>query len=166
MSALVEPEQVKMGDANMARMDTGIEGMELGAQTGTPDALFELGLLYATGLDVPVDLVTAHKWFNLAAMRGNHAALDYRKDIASEMSSAEIAEAQRQAREWLATEKSPKLEIAAGLSGADRLAAERRAIESFAAERFGATTTDEDAETIEQPITLAIEGGDAGRLAA
>src|SRR6476620_7178122 len=87
----------------MARTDTGIEGMELAAQTGTADALFELGMLYATGLDVPVDLVVAHKWLNLAAMRGNRAALSYRKDLANEMTAAQIAEAQRLAREWLAT---------------------------------------------------------------
>ena len=38
---------------------------------GAPDALFELGMLYATGRDVAADLVVAHKWFNLAASRGD-----------------------------------------------------------------------------------------------
>jgi hypothetical protein len=51
----------------MARMDISMEKVELGAQTGAPDALFELGMLYATGRDVAADLVVAHKWFNLAA---------------------------------------------------------------------------------------------------
>jgi TPR repeat protein len=50
---------------------------------------------------VAIDLVSAHKWFNLAAMRGNDDARRYRVEIAREMSRAEIAEAQRQAREWL-----------------------------------------------------------------
>jgi TPR repeat protein len=51
---------------------------------------------------VEFDLVSAHKWFNLAAMRGNEDAKRYRMEIAREMSKTEIAEAQRQAREWLA----------------------------------------------------------------
>jgi TPR repeat protein len=74
-----------------------------GAQVGTPDALFELGMLYATGRDVVADLVAAHKWFNIAAARGNVAARTRRVEIAREMSGDEIAEAQRQAREWLQT---------------------------------------------------------------
>ena len=59
----------------MARMEMSAEQVELGAQTGARDALFELGMLYATGRDVAADLVVAHKWFNLAAARGNHDAL-------------------------------------------------------------------------------------------
>lgn len=88
----------------MARMDLStLEKAEHAAQTGAPDALFELGLMYCTGRDVEMDLVTAHKWFNLAALRGNRAAQDYRRELASEMSSFEIAEAQKAAREWLAS---------------------------------------------------------------
>jgi TPR repeat protein len=49
-----------------------------------------------------LDLVSAHKWFNLAAVRGDADARRYRMEIAHEMSRAEIAEAQRQARGWLA----------------------------------------------------------------
>ena len=43
----------------MARMDMGIDRFEVAAQTGAADALFELGMLYATGLDVEADLVVA-----------------------------------------------------------------------------------------------------------
>ena len=86
----------------MARMDlNAVEQAELAAQSGAPDALFELGLLYSTGRDVEADLVTAHKWFNLAALRGNKSALEYRKELANEMSQYDVAEAQRRAREWL-----------------------------------------------------------------
>ncbi|MBE3111807.1 MAG: sel1 repeat family protein [Acidobacteria bacterium] len=87
----------------MARLDMTTESMELAAQTGTPDALFELGMQYATGKDVDPDLVVAHKWFNLAAARGNDAARTYRADLAREMSTDQIAQAQRLAREWLQT---------------------------------------------------------------
>lgn len=86
----------------MARMDLStIERAELAAQSGAADALFELGLIYSTGIEVEPDLVTAHKWFNLAAHRGNDMARAYRSELAREMSEAEVAEAQRRAREWL-----------------------------------------------------------------
>jgi len=87
----------------MARMDMGMDRFEVAAQTGAADALFELGMLYATGLDVEADLVVAHKWFNLAALRGNRAALARRVELAREMSAYQIALAQKLAREWLAT---------------------------------------------------------------
>jgi TPR repeat protein len=72
-----------------------------GAAASSPDALFQLGLQYAIGRGVGCCPVSAHKWFNLAALRGNEAAKTYRSEIATEMSKADIAEAQRQAREWL-----------------------------------------------------------------
>lgn len=75
---------------------------EFAAKGGMSDALYDLGLIYSTGNGVEVDLVTAHKWFNLAAMRGSDAARAYRAELAREMTASEIAEAQRQAREWLA----------------------------------------------------------------
>ncbi|MCG8561532.1 MAG: hypothetical protein MI824_17165 [Hyphomicrobiales bacterium] len=79
-----------------------VEQAETAAQTGASDALFELGLMYCTGRDMEPDLVTAHKWFNLAALKGNTAARDYRVELAREMSEAQIAAAQKSAREWLA----------------------------------------------------------------
>jgi TPR repeat protein len=84
-------------------MDISTEKAELAAQTGAPDALFELGMLYATGRDVAPDLVVAHKWFNLAAVRGNGVALIHRRELALEMSAMQIAEAQKLAREWITT---------------------------------------------------------------
>ena len=45
---------------------------------GHHDALFELGLSFCTGRDGTLDLVEAHKWFNIAAMRGNDEAKRYR----------------------------------------------------------------------------------------
>ena len=48
------------------------------------------------------DLVEAHKWFNLAALKGNQEARHYRTEIARELSRAEIGRAQRAAREWMA----------------------------------------------------------------
>ncbi len=67
----------------------------------TSDTLFELGMMYASGRSVPADLVTAHKWFNLSAMKGSAEAVRLRREIAAEMSDAEIGQAQRAARDWL-----------------------------------------------------------------
>jgi TPR repeat protein len=87
----------------MARTQTMLfEMSEINGTASMPDALFELGLMHCAGRDGALDLVNAHKWFNLAAMRGNAEAKRYRMEIAREMSRAEIAEAQRLAREWLA----------------------------------------------------------------
>jgi TPR repeat protein len=73
------------------------------SSAGLEDAetFFELGLAYATGQGEPVDYVRAHKWFNIAAMLGDGRAREERADLAELMSPAEIAEAQRLAREWV-----------------------------------------------------------------
>ena len=63
----------------------------LGEGPAGGDMLFELGMMYSIGRDVPVDLVAAHKWFNLAAMKGNADAVRLRREVAGQMSDAEIA---------------------------------------------------------------------------
>ncbi|WP_026354012.1 SEL1-like repeat protein [Woodsholea maritima] len=67
------------------------------------DDLCKLGLMYSTGQCGEVDFIEAHKWFNLAAMMGSEPAKHYRREVSMEMASAQIAEAQRAARDWLAT---------------------------------------------------------------
>lgn len=73
----------------------------LGEGPAASDMLFELGMMYSVGRDAPVDLVAAHKWFNLAAMKGNNDAIRLRREVANQMSDVEIATAQRAARDWL-----------------------------------------------------------------
>jgi len=86
----------------MARYDANSRDIvETAAAAGIPDALFELGLMYCSGRGVALDLVEAHKWFNLAAVRGNEDARRYRTEVARELSRAEISDAQRRARAWL-----------------------------------------------------------------
>jgi TPR repeat protein len=86
----------------MARFDARVvETVEVAPGGGTSDGLFQLGLMHCVGRDVPLDLIMAHKWFNLAALRGNAEAKRYRMEIAGEMTKSEVAEAQRHAREWL-----------------------------------------------------------------
>ncbi len=50
---------------------------------------------------VETDLVAAHKWFNLAAMKGSKEAVHWRQEIAANMPPADAAAAQRAARDWL-----------------------------------------------------------------
>ena len=66
-----------------------------------PDVLFERGLYWASGRSGVVNLVAAHKWFNLAAVKGHAEASAMRREIAELMNEIEMASAQREARAWL-----------------------------------------------------------------
>lgn len=85
----------------MARFD--FSEIEVGgASSGVEaDVLFELGMMYASGRDCEIDLVAAHKWFNIAAIKGSSRASFHRAELAEAMSKAEIAKALRSAREWM-----------------------------------------------------------------
>ena len=72
----------------------------LAADQGLASAQFFLGGMYANGQGVPQDYVLAHMWFNLSAAQGDQAAAKNRDDVATRMTPAQIAEAQRLAREW------------------------------------------------------------------
>lgn len=69
----------------------------------SPDVLFDLGMIYSSGRSGVVDLIAAHKWFNLAAVKGRVDAIALRREIAELMSETEIAQAQREARAWMTT---------------------------------------------------------------
>ncbi|MEO8618598.1 MAG: SEL1-like repeat protein [Sphingomicrobium sp.] len=72
------------------------------AANGKVDALYDLGVTYSTGRGgITVDLIEAHKWFNLAALSGDTRSQHCRAEISIEMTAREIAEAQREARAWL-----------------------------------------------------------------
>ena len=66
---------------------------------------------YSAGAGVAVDLIEAHKWFNIAAMRGHAEAARLRREVAEQMADAEIGRAQRAARDWL--KSHPQAPIAA-----------------------------------------------------
>ena len=89
----------------MARFEIlDADAAPLGQGPAAGDMLFELGMMYSVGRDVPVDLISAHKWFNLSAVKGNADAIRLRREIADQMSEIEIAAAQRAARDWLRTQ--------------------------------------------------------------
>ena len=104
----MEYKSVSAGDVTPLKtgeIDLAIAGFLADAAAGDVNALFNLGVAYSTGSnDMDVDLVEAHKWFNIAAARGHEDAPFCRADISDEMTAREIAEAQRRARQWLAQE--------------------------------------------------------------
>ena len=80
-----------------------IESRLRDAAQGNAHALFDLGVCYQTGTSgCAVDLIEAHKWFNLAAVAGLDEAQDARSEVAEDMTAREIASAQASARAWLA----------------------------------------------------------------
>jgi len=84
----------------MARYEMIAAGIGSSAQA---DILFELGLMYASGRDCAIDMVAAHKWFNIAAIKGSERAAALRSELAGSMTKPEIAQALREAREWMTT---------------------------------------------------------------
>ena len=89
-----------MMGTNMGRQMMKNEA-EISITAATAGDLLEIGMKYCIGRDVSMNLVEAHKWFNLAALKGSESARQYRCEISREMSPADVADAQRQARDWL-----------------------------------------------------------------
>ncbi|WP_310619787.1 hypothetical protein [Flexibacterium corallicola] len=67
----------------------------------SPDDLLQMGLDCALGRSGPVELVQAHKWFNLAVHAGSVKAIRLRAEVAEQMSLQDISQAQKAARDWL-----------------------------------------------------------------
>ncbi len=68
-------------------------------------AQYYLGIMYSMGYGVPRDFVQAHKWYSLAGANGDKGAATLRDALAKQMTPAQIAKAQRLAREWRSIEK-------------------------------------------------------------
>ncbi len=95
------------------RIDTFVNDCQTKAEKGVAESQYDLGLLYSIGKGVPRDYVLAHKWFNLAAMRGMPEARDLRAELAGQMTKDDVADALKQARAWLATHAPSKVILAA-----------------------------------------------------
>ncbi len=85
----------------MARFDMLEASIGDMGTTAQADILFELGMMYATGRDCDVDIIAAHKWFNIAAIKGSERAAALRIELSETMTKTEIATALRDAREWM-----------------------------------------------------------------
>ena len=77
------------------------------AEQGNANAQYNLGTFYDNGLGVPQDKVRAYMWFSLSAAQGREGAAAFRDLIARRMTPAQIAEAQKLAREWKSNPQSP-----------------------------------------------------------
>jgi uncharacterized protein len=78
------------------------------ADQGQINSQAVLASLYELGWGVPQDYVKAHKWANLAAAAGAKDAIEFRDKTAARMTPAQIAEAQKLAREWKPNLRSAK----------------------------------------------------------
>jgi TPR repeat protein len=85
----------------MARFEMHNAEMATMGGDNSADVFCEMGLMYATGRGCAVDLVAAHKWLNIAAIKGNDRAAELRADLAASMDKMQLAEALRAAREWM-----------------------------------------------------------------
>jgi uncharacterized protein len=85
----------------MRQMMDMVDGGAVLPQEASAEAYYEMGLMHACGRHRPVDLVAAHKWFNVAMMKGSKAAAERRAELAGEMSKDEIAAALREARAFI-----------------------------------------------------------------
>jgi TPR repeat protein len=72
-----------------------VERVREAATRGEVDAFYALGLIYAEGRGVPIDLAQAHYWLSLAIERGDKDAELLRNIVGSQMSDEEYAAAKR-----------------------------------------------------------------------
>ncbi len=83
------------------------------AQRGEVDALYAMGLIYAEGRGVPIDLAQAHYWLSLAIEQGDTDADLLRNIVGSQMTDEEYAAAKR-------LRSDPGLKVVAGSIKKDR----------------------------------------------
>ena len=95
------PDDASRDDAEAVRW------LRQAAEQGLAEAQYNLGIMYASGRGVARDYVQAYKWFSLADQAGHSpSAARYRDRAASFLEPDEIAEANRQAHEWLAARRA------------------------------------------------------------
>ena len=94
-------------DAAVKRRDyaTAVRLVRHLAEQGDANAQYNLGVFYDNGLGVPQDKVRAYMWLNLSAAQGRDGAAAFRDLMARRMTPAQIAEAQKLAREWKPTKQ-------------------------------------------------------------
>jgi TPR repeat protein len=86
----------------MARLEMcDADAAAVGGKPANADTFYQLGMMYSIGGSVPADFISAHKWFNIAAMKGKRDAIRLRQEIAANMSAADISAAQHAARAWI-----------------------------------------------------------------
>ena len=102
MQPTIAPQTLSPAHSHEPSRSLAVEHLLAAARRGEPQAYYDLGNAYSFGDGVDIDLVEAHRWYNLAALAGLKSAQADRAALAADMTPAEIADAQRLAREWLA----------------------------------------------------------------
>jgi TPR repeat protein len=97
-----------------------IRWLRTAANQGEPRALRGLGVMYAKGMGVSQDLVLAYQWLDLAVTRFSPTEQDARAEavrtrekVAADMTSTQITEAQRLARDWKPQVRDSRSELPA-----------------------------------------------------
>ncbi len=85
----------------MAHFDAREAEMASSGSETQVDVFRVIGLMYATGHGCDQNLVEAHKWLNIAAIKGCERSVGLRANLAATMSKQQLAEALRDAREWM-----------------------------------------------------------------
>jgi TPR repeat protein len=71
------------------------------SEQGNSSAQYNLGQMYLRGTGVLQDYVMTHMFWDIAAVSGHKNAIKNRGIVEEMMTSSQIAEAQRMAREWM-----------------------------------------------------------------
>jgi hypothetical protein len=95
--------RIETGTKPMARFEISTTEMVMMGGKSSAEALCELGVNYATGRGCAVDRVAAHKWLNIAAIKGSDRAAELRADVGAMLTKIELAAALRAARDWMTT---------------------------------------------------------------
>ena len=89
----------KYGEGVVQDYAEAVKWYRLAAQQGNASAQNNLGVMYDKGQGVVQDYVKAHSWFNLSAVSGDEFALENRDIVAKRMTSQQINDAQKLARD-------------------------------------------------------------------
>lgn len=89
-----------LGDRLPQDYTEALRWLRAAADQGHPFAQTKLGIMYEDGKGAPQDRVQAHMWFSLAAAQGSELANAFLTELTQQMTAAQLAEAQRLAREW------------------------------------------------------------------
>jgi TPR repeat protein len=92
-----------MGQGVLKDDKAAVKWTRLAAEQGDPKAQYNLGYMYSEGQSVLQDYVMAHMYFNIAADSDYKIAIKNRGIVEKKMTSSQIAEAQKLAREWMLT---------------------------------------------------------------
>ncbi len=82
-----------------------VKWLQRAAEQGVPEAQLNLGVSYYAGVGVTQDSIQAYKWFSIAGAFGNEVAQKRLSVVERTMTPAQIAEAQKLAREWMEENK-------------------------------------------------------------